>query len=412
MIKMEISKALIGRCSILDSNSKDVNVNFTDFVRGIIIFDRYILKSIRLKEILHLLRVFGYYGLIDLLQSGAVKIHCDAITIGQTGQTNLKSRIKKGILPICSYAFSLVSRDNWQTYIERCLRENCQADSLTLTKRNKLNDTILSATINYPEYFGKITLSQLNSDISNNVPIIKNMITRTIGEKVNASIDHNSYNTKFYQLTETDFKLESNIGDTFNIDPVSVHKLVEKALLAVGGLNQRIEEMQSFSAISGFTQEEYPIFGDKLNFLITSLLPKNQERRLQRVLNIAGISEIDKVDKHTKLDANKIIEIRDSIECREFRSWLSSIDISTDDEIRNKVKGFNSKFSTLIHTKPGKDIRFLTTTGLGFIPVVGNILGPVLSSIDHFLIDRVIPFSGPAIFINKMYPSIFIKEES
>lgn len=46
--------------------------------------------------------------------------------------------------------------------------------------------------------------------------------------------------------------------------------------------------------------------------------------------------------------------------------------------------------------------------GSASFPVVGNILGTALGVLDHFLLERILPFSGPAAFMNELYPSIFL----
>ncbi len=82
---MSLMQQLIGRCATLDSKNDLMTVDLTGFVRRLILFDRFILESIRLKELPFLLNVFGYDGFVALVQSGAFTIHCDALTIGQTG---------------------------------------------------------------------------------------------------------------------------------------------------------------------------------------------------------------------------------------------------------------------------------------------------------------------------------------
>lgn len=66
-----------------------------------------------------------------------------------------------------------------------------------------------------------------------------------------------------------------------------------------------------------------------------------------------------------------------------------------------------ARLSTLAHTKLGRGMRFITITGIGFIPVVGSALAPVLGGLDRFLLEKLFPHSGPASFINNLYPSIF-----
>ena len=62
-------------------------------------------------EIPRLVSVFGFKGLIKLLESGALPIICDYIAMGDIGQSRgLKiTRARVGTLPLCSYRIVPVS---------------------------------------------------------------------------------------------------------------------------------------------------------------------------------------------------------------------------------------------------------------------------------------------------------------
>jgi len=408
---MNLSRRLISRCAVLDKEGDDAQIDLTAFIRRLVLFDTYILESIRLKELPHLLRVFGYDGLVTLLQSDALRIHCDAVTLGSVGQLSvLNWRRQKGLLPLGSYAFSTVRITNWHSYIEECLRVLDPVVTLTSNERVKLENVIKSSLVISPSDFGTMSLTQLKTDMAKNTPIIKTLVMRTLKDKLGASVTPDDFTIKIDQIDDSDFRAESDIADRFSLDQLDAHKIIESALLAVGGLNQRIEEMRAYSAISGFLPDEVAIFGDKLSFLVEPLLPRVQEEKFQRVLNIKEVPELDHIDKRTKLDAEKLLKIRDSVECREFRTWLSTIGSASDSEIRERVASLQARLSALAHIRPGKVSRFLTITGIGFVPAVGSVLGPVLGILDYFLVDRLIPYSGPATFINEIYPSIFKRD--
>jgi hypothetical protein len=409
---MNITRTLIGTCAVPDSENDSVKVDMTGFIRRLLLFHKFIFESIRLKEIPFLLNVFGYDGLMSLLKSNALTIHCDAFTLSQTGQLKvLESRVKKGLLPLCSYAPSTIRITDWDSYIDDCLRVLDLIQSLTSAKRNTLKNVLRSSLVRYPSDFGTITLTQLKIDLATNKPMIKTLVTRTLGERLGSSITKGDFDIKVHQIDETDFKVESDIASQFHLSQLETHHIIENALFAAGGLNKRIEEMQVYSAISGFLPEDVDMFREKLGFLLQSLLPEHQEKRFQRILTIKGIPELDRIDMDTRIDAEKFLKIRDSLECREFRTWLSSLGSVSDSEIRERVSGLQARLSVL-HAKPGKDLRFIVITGIGAIPGVGNIVGTALGALDYFLVEKMIPYSGPATFINEMYPSLFERTKS
>ncbi len=70
-------------------------------IRGLLLFDRYTIESVRLTELPGLIDAFGSTGLTRLLESGAVAVALKPFTIAQTGQTTaLESRERKGALPL------------------------------------------------------------------------------------------------------------------------------------------------------------------------------------------------------------------------------------------------------------------------------------------------------------------------
>lgn len=407
---MSLTRQLIGKCAVLESENEPVEVDLTGLIRRLVLFDKFILQSIRLKEVPFLLNVFGYDGFVTLIKSSAFVIHCDAVTVGQTGQLKvLESRVKKGLLPLCSYAFSIVRTADWHSYIEECLRVLDSVDSTSATQRNTLKRLIRSSVVRYPSDFGTNTLAQLKTELATNRPVIERLVMKTLGDRLGVAIGKGVIGIRVHQMNDSDFKVETNIASQFHLSELDTHKIVERALLAAGGLNQRIEEMRTYSAISGFLPEEVPIFAEKLDFLVETLLPQRQEERFQRILDIRGVPELDKIDTTTRVDVDKLLKIRDSVECREFRTWLSTVDYASNSEIKERVSSLQAKLSTLTHTRPGKAIRFVTIAGTGFIPVIGTALGMVVGALDHFLLERLFPYSGPASFINRLYPSIFKK---
>src|SRR5436309_2577430 len=76
-----MTRRLLGSSAIVtqDPGASDISVRLDveSLVRRLLLFDTYILYSVRLKEIPDLVRRFGYEGALALLGSGAVEIRCE-----------------------------------------------------------------------------------------------------------------------------------------------------------------------------------------------------------------------------------------------------------------------------------------------------------------------------------------------
>lgn len=96
---MDIQNRLIARSSeLIDQDS--IRFDFDVFLQRLLLFDTYILDSIRLKEIPYLMDCFGYEGLIKLFDSNIFNIQASANTIGQIGQTFVRHNQGREILPL------------------------------------------------------------------------------------------------------------------------------------------------------------------------------------------------------------------------------------------------------------------------------------------------------------------------
>jgi len=85
---------------------------------------------------------------------------------------------------------------------------------------------------------------------------------------------------------------------------------------------------------------------------------------------------------------------------------LGGISEAGDDEIRNRVASLRARAGLMVGSETGKAMRFLITAGVGLVPTAAlPALG--LSVADQFIVDRLLPRSGIAAFVNDLYISIF-----
>jgi hypothetical protein len=99
----------------------------------------------------------------------------------------------------------------------------------------------------------------------------------------------------------------------------------------------------------------------------------------------------------------RLLKVRESSEAREFRDWVGGIGTATDAEITERVAGLRNLAGLKAGGPVGKTMRFLITTVAGVYPP----LGVPLTAFDQFILDKLLPRSGIAAFVNDLYPSIF-----
>jgi hypothetical protein len=76
-----MTRRLLGSSAVVrvEPEARDITVSLDveNFIHRLLLFDTYILYSIRLKEIAQFVHHFGYSGTFALLSSGALEIRCE-----------------------------------------------------------------------------------------------------------------------------------------------------------------------------------------------------------------------------------------------------------------------------------------------------------------------------------------------
>lgn len=375
-----------------------VDVDVSAFVRRLILFDQYILDSTRLREIPALVSVLGSSGLMTLLNSGALRIQLDATTLSQSGHAPLDGPV----LPKGSYRLTRLSTDQ-DAYISHGLEKVKTIGGMDLKQMIKLKRTIVDSLVPVPETLGFDSLKAARIDLTR-PELSKPAVARALKELATVDVPPSEIAVRFEPINETDFHLESNLA-TLGIDAEMSHRVLERAALALAGLNFRIEEMRTFEALNGVLDDDVGMLASKFDVLLREMSPASQEGRFSRVLNVAGVPALPP-GGNVFIDAEKLLELRAATECSEFREWLHRVDSLDDREIAERVASLNAKVASFLQSSSGKAVRFLVVSGVG-LAFAGPAAGLAASAIDAFLIDRMFRQNGPAAVINRLYPSIF-----
>jgi hypothetical protein len=406
---MEARDRLLAPCVTLNAETNKVTaVDIGALVTRLLLFDHYILDSVRLGEFPHLVGSFGIDGVERLLGAGCFEIHCDARTVGQTGQLAvLESRAQQGVLPIGSYSFALIGVPDRKEYLHGCLQEVQKELGVSTKEAIKLKKALMQRIIDPPDSLGHSGMAQMNRDLADNRDIVRTALTQHLRDEEHLDVQQAQVQCAVEQIAEGDFKTTTNL-QTFGFNREREHKIVERALLGVGGLNLRLDQMEALHVMSGFREHELPIFDSKLDFVARHVSPEAQVERFSRIVSLVGLPDPSyAVAQGEKFDIAKLLEVRESAECREFRTWLRSLDEKSDKEIKERVESFKAKVSEAMKSAPGRAVRFGVVTAAGLIPGAGLALGPGLGAIDNFVVDKILGDPGPAAFLSHEYMSLF-----
>lgn len=398
--KVEITRRLLGSSAIPLPNTSNRDISITldlaGFVRRLLLFDTYILYSVRLKEIPELVRHFGLEGTLAMLSSGALEIRCECAQFVEGALNTPPS-------PLLTFQFHVVDAHIWEQYLIDCLPVLTRIP-ITARERMSLQRAVVNALkrSDTKAVFADSAAPAFEGEILSNRRLVKSTIGLVLGRLHGISLAE-EFEVEVHKEDADRYRVVTNLGDKIRLEDQQIHEVVKRALLGIAGLYQRIGEMNAHVAIAGFTEDELVLFQDKFQQLAGVLGSHNNEERFTRVVTIAGFAEQYPEDQ--KIDIDKILSIRTSPEALEFRSWLTDVDSLQDSEIHDRIASLNSKIGLAAQTRTGKAIRLLATTLAGVWPPAGI----ALSTIDQFLWDKFFRRSGAAAFINELYPSIFPK---
>jgi len=163
--------------------------------------------------------------------------------------------------------------------------------------------------------------------------------------------------------------------------------------------------MQLLNCICGFNNIDSLMIQEKFDPLWTSNSADAQEKRFIRLLNILQFPDFSEaLAEGRRFNVDAFLRLRESDDCRLFREWLRNIDDATDDELRERLRSVNAQVANAIHGAGGKALRLIVTTGLGLVPIAGPLLGAGASALDYFVLDRIVPRSGPVAFLDALLP--------
>jgi hypothetical protein len=386
-----------------------IDVDLGALVRRLILFETVTIESLRLTEIPFLVGAFGAEGLRELLDSGAVRIICDSMGTGQVGQSagSDADADRSGARAFSHIRLVSYSAADRPQYLHGCLREVHSAQ-IPFKTAKRLKAYLAPRLLEYPRGAGQAGLDDTLSDLRSRPwqmwEGIRVMVRRETG------MDPGPKPGPEFRSEEPnagDFRIVTSLGTQLNLPDDTARRCVEGGVLAVAHLNQRLNLMRDLEAVTGFRDDEVALFEQKASFLWSHLDPGSEERRLDRVVTIAGFRDLGGLPATTAIRVDRLLRLRESDECRQLRDWLRNIDSETDEQIEAEFGSIRAKLAAITGGTPGRVIRFLVSTGVGQVPVVGSLAGLALSTADSFFLDRIIGKRGPATFLGRSYPSLF-----
>jgi hypothetical protein len=397
---MDINRSLIGVSAILSEDGRVADVDLESLVRRLLLFDRYVLHSVRLQEFPILARRLGYERLRDLLSANLIEVRCECLQLTQTAQSGMCG---DPVLPSFHYQFHWIDAHDKASYVDDGLQSMHEVGSIRHKDILRLKRAIANAIRPLSPEIRPQLFPPFQHELLYNLGLVKKSVELAIRRRLGQEAP--SFSLKVHQESENTFRAETDLACRLQIDELEAHKLIEAGLLGLAALTQAIGEMKAYSALNGFREEELPLFRDKLDVLADAVSSQPKEHNFQRIVDIAGLPRLSA--ENGTVNVEQLLKVRDSREAREFRDWLGGIGGVTESEIKERVSGLRALIGLKVSGPSARAIRFLVTSAIGVVPHVHPAATLALGAFDQFIFDKLLPRSGIAAFMSELYPSIF-----
>jgi hypothetical protein len=374
-----------------------VSVDLAAFIARLLLFDTYILQSIWLEDLILLQHSFGPVGLSQLFESRALKFQCPGFTFAQTGQAKSTFNPEHPNLPLFNYQFSVIRVQGAEEKI----------DGTLAALEPGLRAELIKGRVLVPEDYSKTVFEAFYRDITS--PLLNSAMQIELRRR---GIIPGPHHLHVERREEDEFAVKNDLSRRYLLPDVEAHRVIEAAMMALAVLNERIASMQAYSTLSGLGEKDRALLDAKLGATAGLIATTSREQEFSRVATLKGLPVPEYGS--SVVDVKTLLKIRESDECRSFKQWLSGSEALSDKELRERVSGFSRKIREVVHSRVGKAVRFLVSTGLGtglgFIPpqpVVGIVGTVALAALDAFLLETLIPRDAVISFLSESYPSLF-----
>lgn len=402
---MNINDGIYGKCATESSGREDINFDVSLFLLRLLLFEKYTLNSIRFKELPIIAEMFGLDALKALLRTGDIQFHCEGFAIAQAGQNTI-FRKSKGVLPLGSYFFETIQtvddEHHYRLILNPILKQIKSLPSIRVKEIKGLEKLIRKKIVKHSDDTHKSLRDCFYRKLEDKY-LLSEAIKSKLVEEGFSTPEHIDFH--IFPIDKDDFKVESNIGSLYGVDELREHKIIERALLNVGGLEHRLLAMRDFQSLSGFNNEkELPLLDARLGAIAGRNTSKKIENNFQKVITLKGLPNFEEILESGNFDLHHFLEIRQTDECKAFRNWLWGIDKISEEEIQEKLNNLISKSGNLLSSTTGKILRFVANAGIG---IASGGIGLATGALDTFLLDKFLKKDGVKAFVDKQYPQLY-----
>lgn len=364
----------------------------------LLLFESVIVQSLALLDIAALGKAIGVGQTIDLLNSGLVRIRAAADALGSVDH-------RDGNLVDLRHLRAVDPEDSFRRYVADAFPKH----GLSADESRALEAATRSQWIRPDEHdrWGIDAIADMVREATTDSPVWRKAVSLVLKEHgIAAEVSPGQVRVELEDPSTQLLRFESRLT---HLDDALVTKALRRACSVVANLNGEIHRMKRDQAVTALAEDSTQLMETKLEFLWQAARTDVRVEQFHRVVAAVGLPSFDEAVREGQIDIERLLEVRQTPECREFREFLTRAAQLEDTELAQRLTSLRARLGNFFKSGAGKVVRLLVTTGAGLAAAgpVGAAAGLAASSADSFVLDRVFPGTGIVTFVGKQYPSIF-----
>ena len=395
---MSIDRKYLG-----DFQTSDGRFDIAKFVESAALFDELIVSSLNLLP--QIIRTFGLEGTLKLLNAGSLTFLVGAGAIGRSDY------ISPGMLGDFGRKLGPLSWHLEVIYegapppsemLQNSLKKTKKKLSLLSGDVQKLFDSI-QPRMHTPNWKSIHAIEDFRHDIRVRSNLIRDFILDSLPLKHIKKIPKEGV---VFHVQETDkniFTAHTNLDRFLNKNFHELHEIISPHIDSFAGTNFSLGVMAEINATRSLSFSAARITKMRTDLLGRLLQGNDSRETFARILELVDIPTLK---PGTMVNADKILELQGSTECKEFRKWLKNATDVESQELEQLLSGWKYRLGRIAHSPIFSVMSWLITTGISLIE---PITGISLSAAEKFMVDRLMPDPGPLAFIKGSYKRLIKK---
>lgn len=373
-------------------NNKEFHFNRASFIHNLLLFDEVIVHSPKLQEIEELIKLLGIDVTIELLNSKSIKFDHSLSAIGSMGLEHMATK------SWCHISGKIIHLAELAELRERKLEQLRNKYNIPKIKFKALersfNDALFPNNLNRYSEALRLTEAIFIAERT----FLKNRIKKLLKRDFNKEVAIEDIEIETRKVGADLILFESNVCNVADVSPNISFKLIQNSFLEISRPFATAEiANEADASVTLSTQETEKLNSDLVGMLKGQTEP-NEQKNLIRILNVAGLPSFD--DNFAEIKFDKIFQLRDSAEIKEFRDWNKRLENKSDEEVNDMFNSTRAKIAEVFNNPVGKILRIGFATTLS--PAVG--LGWALS--EAFVVEQLLKRNALVAFVNDELSSI------